>query len=182
MCELITFLKTEIQPTSTPDDYYHIGCTHTTTLIDGDKYGILTKLNGKSITINESASDRWYTRYYELIAIAFPNAPFDISLSVEELLNLDEPFTDERTIVIKDTRATPKKYYWEEYTQSELNKYISHIIVKKPNNQSITLRQILNVMINNDEYKKMAELDEPHMFLEGFQKTTKIQYTSCFGS
>ena len=36
-------------------------------------------------------------------------------------------------------------------------------------------------MIYSREYQKINEHEEPHMFLECFQKITKIQYVSCFG-
>ena len=182
MSELVSFLKTETKPPSAPDDYYRIGCLQTKNTIDGVKYCTFTKPDGDSITINESVNDVWYERYYELIEKEFPNSPFSISLSDEELLTLDDSFTDEHAIIIKDDRASCSNYYWANLSQSELNEYISHIVVEKKGDNPITLRQILNVMIHSSEYQKMKELEEPHLFLECFQKTTKIQYVSCFGS
>ena len=182
MSELVSFLKTENKPPFAPDDYYNKGCSQTINTIDGVKYCTFTKPDGDSITINESANDVWYERYRELIEKEFPNAPFSISLSDEELLTLDDSFTDEHTIIIKDERASCINYYWENSSQSELNEYISHIVVEKKEDNPITLRQILNVMINSSEYQKMKELEESHMNLECFKKTTKIQYVPFFGS
>ena len=182
MSELISFLKTETEPPSAPDDYYHTNCLQTKNTIDGIKYCTFKKPNGDSITINESAYDEWHERYMELIENEFPNAPFTISLSNDEIIALDDPFTEEHSIIIKDDRASLSNYYWENVPHSELSKYISYVVVKKMGDTPITLRQILNVMIHSDEYKKMDELGEPHCFLELFQKTTKIQYESCFGS
>ena len=113
MSELISFLKTETKPPSAPDDYYHTNCLQTKNTIDGIKYCTFKKPNGDSITINESAYDEWHERYMELIENEFPNAPFTISLSNDEIIALDDPFTEEHSIIIKDARASLSNYYWE---------------------------------------------------------------------
>ncbi len=97
----------------------------------------------------------WYRKRFNLYDREFPNYPFRIALDDDELLKLDEPFTDEPEIFIRDNRSSVMA--WQEgYKPSSVsNLHDTNINIKKIGNTSITLRQILEEMANTPEYKKV---------------------------
>jgi hypothetical protein len=50
-------------------------------------------------------------------------------------------------------------------------------LIERLDNTPITLRQILNKLINTTEYNAYTG-----HFLEYFEKNNNIQYTACFGN
>ena len=53
----------------------------------------------------EDTDDEFYTNIFKQWETEFPNCPFNISLPNHYLEYLDEPFTTEPIIIIKDDRA-----------------------------------------------------------------------------
>ena len=119
--------------------------------------------------------------------ILFPNPPFAISCVIDDdISELDEKFTDEEVIIIKDDRAK----WWVhgfrhgEITEEEASEYIHYAVVKAPFKGNITLRVIIQAMINDPHYSDPMILNDSHSFLEGFEKSrlSSIEYTCYFGS
>ena len=125
-------------------------------------------------------SDDFYYKMNQLIEEEFPNSPFSVALDSEDLLKLDDAFTSEKSIFIKDDRASCPVFGFPN-NDTRKNGLTSHTLVKQVDDKPITLRQILNTIINVQEYKDMVKYTD-HNFLEGFSKTTDIQYNTFFGS
>ena len=117
----------------------------------------------------------------EAIRNEFPTCPFDISC-IESLEELDKKFTDEKTIFIYDDRADG--WYFEELEQEERNKLYNYTKVDASNKQYITIRDILNAMINDPHYHDQLVTSDDHLFLEFFEKSERsdIQYSCFWGS
>ena len=130
-------------------------------------------------------SELEYEEYEELqteLYKQFPNCPFDIAC-IENLNELDEPFTQQTGIIIKDDRASPNNYYYDGMEENERNQYINYMGISKLDNKPITLRQILNKMISNPHYNNDIVKDDPHCILEGFDISTNgIVFSPFFGS
>ena len=120
---------------------------------------------------------------YEKLIILFPTCPFIISV-VDDINEINEIFSDETVLFIYDDRANKYNYYYEGYTDTELDKMKNYTMVKSSNGKFITLRDIIEAMINDDHYHDKIISGDPHCFLEGFSKSKKsdIQYTAIFGS
>jgi len=134
---------------------------------------------------DEIDKDFYFETMYELTDKEFPNCPFSISLPTEELIKLDKPFTDQKTIVIRDDRAcSPFKYIGFSEGDPRRELFSSYTIVTQRNGQPITLRQVLKKMITTPEYHKMCDAGVNHRFLESIyeKKTTSIQYGLGWGS
>jgi len=183
MSELINFLQNTPYPdnTSVPPESESEIKSYGNRPIDGVSYGEY-KTNDRVIIVDNTQEDLWSEKYHELIDKEFPNAPFSICLNNDELLKLDEPFTAEKSIIIMDERAHPINHGCN-FTQSELYDFVasSYLLVQKKGDNPITLRHILNAMINNDDYKLMNK-KESQYFLEAFYKITPIHYGARFGS
>ena len=56
--------------------------------------------------------------------------------------------------------------------------------VTASNGTSITYKDVIEAMINDQHYHSDIVRDDPHNFLEGFDKSkhSDIQFTPCFGS
>ena len=74
-------------------------------------------------------------------------------------------------------------YYYSD-TPLAIIKSLQHkLIVKRLNGNPITLRQILNTMINHRHYRSKVICDDPHRFLEIFEKTNVPSvFNTFFGS
>jgi hypothetical protein len=131
----------------------------------------------------DKIDDEYMNGLMDIINNEFPNAPFNISLDDEELLNLDEPFTNEKVIFIKDGRQNEYSYYYKQVIlDGTINKYCDYMKIEQINNNPITLRQIINNMIKSEHYNDDDVKQDDHKFLEGFEKQTDIQYEVFFGS
>ena len=128
-------------------------------------------------------SEEYYEELFKKTDDEFPDCDFNISIfnKLEDFDELDKSFTEEKTILIKDDR-TSASYFFSDLTKDEKSKYIHYTTVKQINNKPITLRQILNAMCNDEHYKMMREIQCPHNFLEGFDKTNNLVYEAGFGS
>ena len=180
MTTLVDFIKNNPVSDSEPD--LEVGDSLGTRTIDGINYVILTKKDSTIITIDKTEFDRLSDIKHELLEKEFPDIPFSICLPDDELVKLDEPFTDEPVIFIRDRRASEHSYMWHEVPEEIRNKYNSNIKIEKMGGNPITLRQIINEMAITDEYSKMEEAMDDHRFLEGFDRSTPIQYFASFGS
>ena len=117
------------------------------------------------------------------LELAFPNCPFSIEC-IDEIEELDITFTEERVIIIKDDRSMFWKYWNDDITEQEAVGHINYTVVKAPYNGNITLRTIIQTMINDKHYHNDLVLQDSHQFLEGFDKSSNsdIEYTCFFGS
>ena len=129
----------------------------------------------------EDLDELKYNKLYKDLDEIFPNCPFSISC-IDDIMELDEVFTKEKTIIIKDNRASQWNYYYSNIDKNELSQYVNYLVVKQKNNKPITLRQVLTEMSNSVHYNDDIISEDFHNFLEGFDKTTDIQYVACFGS
>ena len=111
----------------------------------------------------------------------FPRAPFSISC-VDDIAELDETFTDEQVILILDDRCLG--YYFDDINPEERTKYFHYTVVKQNNNQPITLKDVIQALIDDTHYWDEFVMSDPHCFLEMFDKSKRsnIQYTMFWGS
>jgi hypothetical protein len=129
----------------------------------------------------EDLDELKYNKLFKDLDEIFPNCPFCISC-IDDIMELDEVFTKEKTIIIKDNRASQWNYYYSNIDKNELSQYVNYLVVKQKNNKPITLRQVLTEMSNSVHYNDDIISEDFHNFLEGFDKTTDIQYVASFGS
>ena len=122
-----------------------------------------------------------YNKLFKDLDEIFPSCPFCISC-IDDIMELDEIFTKEKTIIIKDNRASQWNYYYSNIDKNELSQYVNYLVVKQKNNKPIKLRQVLTEMSNSLHYNDTIISGDFHNFLEGFDKTTDIQYVASFGS
>lgn len=127
----------------------------------------------KELVLNENNCDDYDEELSKEIEKEFPNSPFVISIDDEELVKLDEPFTDEKTIYIMDSRFDDMDYY--QYDVAKMK-------VERIDNKPITLRQILETMIKDKHYHYDMVICDCHTFLEGFRETSNTVYEAIFGS
>jgi hypothetical protein len=125
---------------------------------------------------DEDAYDKLLTN----INMQFIEAPFNITC-INDLSELDIPFTDYDGIIIKDDRASEYNYYYSDLTENERNQYINYLGISKIDNKPMTLRQILNKMILTTHYNNDIVKSDDHSFLVGFEKKG-ITYTANFES
>ena len=94
---------------------------------------------------------------------------------------LDKKFTDERVIIIKDDRAKCWSWWFEDLTEEQSMKHVNYTVVKAPYSGHITLRTVIQAMLNDEHYSDFCTLRDSHRFLEGFDKSTtsNIEY-SCY--
>ncbi len=113
----------------------------------------------------------------------FPNCPFDISC-IKYIRELNDVFTTEPVIFIHDDRASPYNSYYDKMSQRERSRYVHYLKIERINNRPITLRQVIEAMVNDAHYHEEVVMTDPHRFLEGFDKCSKtgIQWSCFFGS
>ena len=122
-----------------------------------------------------------YIKLLEELDAIFPNCPFSISC-INDIKQLDETFTEKKDIIIKDDRANEFNYYYSNLPKNELPKYVDYLVIKQKNDTPITLRQVLTEMSDSLHYNNDIVKGDDHIFLEGFDKTTDIEYSAFFGS
>ena len=129
----------------------------------------------------EEFDETKYNKLHKDLDTIFPNVPFSISC-INDIKELDEVFTKDKDIIIKDNRANESNYYYSNLNKNELAQYVDYLIIKQKDDVPITLRQILTEMSNSLHYNKSIIVEDFHQFLEGFEKTTDVEYIACFGS
>jgi hypothetical protein len=133
---------------------------------------------------NKYGEDVYIDVLDHLLEAEFPNSPFVISFSVDDLKKLDEPFTNLDRICIVDDRISQYNYYYSDVCPSVLNTLSSNLIIKSVDNKPITLRQIINEMILDEHYNSDVVRGDDHCFLESLdvrEDSDDIFYT-FFGS
>ena len=122
-----------------------------------------------------------HTKLLEDLDSIFPNCPFSIDC-IDSIKELDEVFTEEKDIIIKDNRANEFNYYYSNLENNDLSQYVDYLVIKQKNDTPITLRQVLTEMSESLHYNNDIVKGDDHIFLEGFDKTTDIEYSAFFGS
>lgn len=107
----------------------------------------------------------------------FPNAPFLFSL--DSTIDLDEKFTDEKVIFIKDTRIGKDHVY---YQKNNGNLPYNLIMIKSVDDKPITLKYIIESMIHSSSYNDPKLIESEICFFQGLVKTTPIQYEALFSN
>jgi hypothetical protein len=125
--------------------------------------------------------DNRFSILQKLIENEFPNFPLFISLDDEDLVKLDEPFTNMNTIFICN-KPTNSSFEFSDYSENELSELADYLKIDSLNNNPITLRQVLQAINNSDYYQTKFKKHNRHPFLEGFDKDTDIQYSLSLGS
>ena len=114
---------------------------------------------------------------------SFPNAPFVIAC-IDNMAELEDNFSGEKVVIIYDGRAHRSNYHYDDIPDDELSSYNNYTRVSSTNGKYITLRDVLNALYNDSHYRREKVADDPHQFLEGFEKSkqSNIQYEIIWGS
>lgn len=123
----------------------------------------------------EDSNIDYYDILFGLIDREFIFCPFTVSLPREMLIALDDVFTMENVIIIKDRR--PSFNYPQGHKKAKVNWLSIRAI---DHNTPMTLRYILNEMSGTNHYMNFIQTD--HIFLEGLRKDCEVQYTCEWGS
>jgi len=113
----------------------------------------------------------------------FPNKPFEIDC-ITDIRQLDEAFTRQAGIIIKDDRANEHNYYYDNLSARGRNEYINYLGISEiEEGTPITLRQVLTAMIHSPHYNNDIVKHDPHSILEGFDTSSNgVVFTPFFGS
>ena len=130
-------------------------------------------------------NERDWDKLNEEIAQEFPRAPFSKSC-INNIHELDDEFGSENVVIIKDDRAK----YWHIGDRQKFadirdtSKYINYTVVRKEDDEPITMRQVIQAMIDDKHYWNEVVQRDSHQFLEGFDKAGRsdIEYVASFGS
>jgi hypothetical protein len=116
----------------------------------------------------------------------FPNLPITLSLpydTLEEYIeDMDRPFTDQKTIIVKDDRAVLRMFEWELIPENEIQQYVNYTVINKIEDRPITLRQIFTEMSRDPHYHRARVISQNHRFLEDIYWSTDIEITFGYGS
>lgn len=130
-------------------------------------------------------NDEW-VRIYEQQEKDFPNLPITISLphnTLEEYIqDMDRPFTDQKTIIVKDDRAALRMFEWELVPENEIPQYVNYTVINQIEHRPITLRQIFTEISRDPHYHRARVISQNHRFLEDIYWSTDIQITFVYGS
>ena len=130
---------------------------------------------------DDTEMDIWHDKLDELVESEFPDFPFSLALPNEQYLELDKPFTDKETIfIVNKPRKT--SYEFSHLNRKELNQLADYLKICSKNQTPITLRQVLNAISESDYYRGIFRKINQHIFLEGFTKDTKLNYSLILGS
>ena len=112
----------------------------------------------------------------------FPKCPFNV-VCVRNLAELDTVFSNELVIRIYDDRLNQNYYNLSEMSQSQRNKLRHYTVVKSMNNEPITLRQVLNTMIQDRHYhSRTIEKHFSHYFWEKFIRHIDNKFETVWGN
>jgi hypothetical protein len=105
----------------------------------------------------------------------FPNCPFYISCLGGDLKKLDKMFIKRKTVIIYDDRAEDDGYFDQAEVREEIRRsrrhrwhFLNYTIVKSERGGYITLRDMLEAMIDDPHYHQGIVRRNPHRFLESF--------------
>ena len=130
---------------------------------------------------NDTEMNDWYDKLNELVQSEFPDFPFSLSLSNDNYLNLDLPFTHEKTIYIVN-KPRKSSYEFSHLNRQELNQLANYLRISSIDKKPITLRQVLQAISDSNYYRGIFRKINQHIFLEGFTKDTKLNYSLILGS
>ena len=134
----------------------------------------------------ELIRERNYEELFNQIRIDFPKACFDICLGLNNVDDynkmMDEKFTDENTIIVKDDRANEWSYYWSEWPRDKLAQFVNYTVVNRVDNKPITLRQVFKAMEADPHYSLESSRQDNHCFIEVIEWNTPIQISFFWGS
>ena len=135
--------------------------------------------------IEESFDIEEFDKLDELQDRDFPDLPFVLLLfeSVDEYNEIiDKPFmgTKSNVIFVKDSRIMPENYYYKDFPC--LHGLYDYLKVEGESATPVTLREVLKAMEKSEHYNNSIVKEDPHQFLESFDKQTEIQYETFFGS
>ena len=134
----------------------------------------------------DSFDEEDYEKLTEELNLQFPDTPFTVDFffkNVNDLCELDEPFTSEPFIFICDDRIHKYNYYYSEWPEEKINELYDYLLIKSESiEKPITLRQILNEMIKSPHYNDKCVREDDHHFLVGLEKRNEnsIQYYASF--
>ena len=125
----------------------------------------------------------------------FPNCPFKISC-VPCLCHLDIMFIRSKTVIIYDDRAEEDWYFDEDEVKAAMrllyrrkHQYLHYTIVRSGRGGYITMRDMLEAMIQDPHYHQDLVQNNPHRILERFNRKQDFQgvfkhpcYTCSWGS
>ena len=101
---------------------------------------------------NNDGSKDW-DKLFEEIDQEFPRTPFDISC-IKNIHELDDEFSSENAVIIVDDRAK----YWYCFgikgfeDNRDVSEYINYTVVRKIGDEPITMRQVLQAMIDDKHF------------------------------
>ena len=121
--------------------------------------------------------DECCERYDNEIEKIFPESPFMIRLSPKRLNNMDNPFTYEKTIYIYDGRSI---FYENIGDNNREQIFKNELIISKLDNNPITLRQIINEMMNSKHYNELMVISDLHYLLEYMEEESYTKYVALF--
>jgi hypothetical protein len=106
--------------------------------------------------------------------------PFTVSC-IDKIEDLDAKFSDEPVIIIRDNRN--ESFVFDNLDDEERGELLNFtVIFKKENKPFIDLEDVIVGMCGDAHYFNELILQDNHIFLEGFDQDSKIQYTASFGS
>lgn len=121
--------------------------------------------------------DECCERYDNEIEKLFPESPFMIRLSPTLLNNIDRPLTYEKTIYIYDGRSI----FYEDIGNIDRGQlFKNELVISQIDDNPITLRQIINEMINSKHYNELFIMSDLHYLLEYIEKESYTKYTALF--
>ena len=138
-----------------------------------------------SFYMEDSDEKQHWDKLFEEIDQEFPRTPFSISC-INDIHELDDEFSSENVVIIVDDRAK----YWYCFGRQgfdedrDISKYINYTVVRRVNEEPITMRQVIHAMIEDKHYWNQEVLKDTHHFLEGFDKRERsnIEYVASWGS
>ena len=157
-----------------------------------------------TMTISRMAESE-YLQLQTKIFEQFPNKPFEIDC-ITDIRQLDEAFTRQAGIIIKDDRANEHNYYYDNlsargnprgcmfsehdipkdciFYENDRNEFINYLGISEiKEGTPITLRQVLTAMIRSPHYNNDIVKHDPHSILEGFDTSSNgVVFTPFFGS
>ena len=135
--------------------------------------------------MNDNEDNRDWEQLFEDIDQEFPRTPFTISC-INDIHELDDEFSSENVVIIVDDRA---KYWYcfgmEGFDHDrDVSKYINYTVVRRLDDEPITMRQVIQAVIDDKHYWNEVVQRDSHRFLEGFDRRdrSKIEYVSSWGS
>ena len=140
--------------------------------------------NPEPVDKNGDEYSDWYDDFQWELKKEFPGCPFEISLPVEQLLKLDNPFMDidEFSVWVKDTRGS----YYNIDTDLDTEIRVSKVYKFPGRNdflEVVTLKMVLTAMSTEPNYRKFQKSGDGHIHLECFKQLENCNiWSPVFGS